>query len=646
MAATASNSRPALVVGGALTPASGHRRDRPPARGVVPAHGEVGDLVGTHGRPEVHGRHPPRLSHGHVAARERDGGQVAEALEVGQVGTQDLAAPRGAVGAETHAVERHADDRSGVLVVGQAGGDVGVVVLHADCLDVSRLGQRPGERRRAEVRVQVVGHHLRTHGEQPAQVLDALLEGHEGLVVLQVAEVLGDHGPVVSADADRALQRRPARQRVAGETAGDAHRARGVAARPAHHDLAIVDHAGHRVVDPHVDGPVVGAEPVGDVAQARRRVCVAVDQRLGRAVGAGEHQRAAVRLGEQDVQRRGRQHHTERAVAGRHGVADRGAGSALEQDDRPLRRDQQILLDRADVGERSDHVEVGGEQGEGLLLPVLAPAQVKDCGLVRGVDGQVVPTQALHRHDVAGTEPVDHRLDHVTDLDRLERRIPQHQLGSARRTAGGLGVEAPVERVVVLGTTGGAHREPGHRGRGAVVGQTPHDAEPRSAVGAVEERVAVPAVGGVVQLGQAGRARSHVGGDRRRRVAGRIGAALHDPERLLAHRCDVVQRDVVHDGERRQSAEQPVDECADRCGRSLDLDEHAVAVVADEPGQTERGRVAVHGGPEPDALHDAGDRQAAADDLLLVHPTCPLHPTVRYLRSWRAPSSTARDPRS
>ena len=47
--------------------------------------------------------------------------QRTSSLEPGEIRDQELAAPDGAVGAVTGAVECHADDRAGFAVVGQAG---------------------------------------------------------------------------------------------------------------------------------------------------------------------------------------------------------------------------------------------------------------------------------------------------------------------------------------------------------------------------------------------------------------------------------------------------------------------------------------------------------------------------------------------
>ena len=64
--------------------------------------------------------------------------------------------------------------------------------------------------------------------------------------------------------------------------------------------------------------------------------------------------------------------------------------------------------------------------------------------------------------------------------------------------------------------------------RGAVVGDAGHDRVPGAAGGAVDERVAVPAVGRVAQLGQAVGAGGGVGGDGRRGLA--AGVADEDRE--------------------------------------------------------------------------------------------------------------------
>src|SRR5262249_62105730 len=84
------------------------------------------------------------------------------------------------------------------------------------------------------------------------------------------------------------------------------------------------------------------------------------------------------------------------------------------------------------------------------------------------------------------------------------------------------------------GPASAAHHERRHGRVLAVVRGLAKDREPGAAVRAVEERVAVPAVGGVEQLGEAGVAGSDVGPDENRAVA--LGFARLDPERVVPER--------------------------------------------------------------------------------------------------------------
>ena len=67
--------------------------------------------------------------------------------------------------------------------------------------------------------MQVVRHDLRVDVEQPAEMLDALGEGAQGLGVLQVADVVRDEGVAVPGQAERVLQLGAAGQHVAREPA-------------------------------------------------------------------------------------------------------------------------------------------------------------------------------------------------------------------------------------------------------------------------------------------------------------------------------------------------------------------------------------------------------------------------------------------
>ena len=205
--------------------------------------------------------------------------------------------------------------------------------------------------------------------------------------------------------------------------------------------------------------------------------------------------------------------------------------------------------------------------------------------------------------------------------DAPRPRRPPGQLRAARRAGVGLGVEATVGGVVVLGLAGRAHREAGHRGGRPVVGHVEHDRVPRPAVRAVGERVAVAAVAGVVDLGQA------VGAGGAVDAHGHVGRAGTVARRRCGSRRGARRRGALGDHRRhpgqRWRRRRPAAGRARRSGRAaLDVDQHAGAVVADGAGQPERHRVPVHEGPEPDALHRAGHPQPSPDELGRAEGRC------------------------
>ena len=87
------------------------------------------------------------------------------------------------------------------------------------------------------------------------------------------------------------------------------------------------------------------------------------------------------------------------------------------------------------------------------------------------------------------------------------RRLQNASCGPHVRAGVGLRVEAAVQRVLVLRLHAGAHRETGSWWCWPVVGQRLDDAEARAAVGAVGERIAVTAVGGIEDFAPGSRGR-------------------------------------------------------------------------------------------------------------------------------------------
>src|SRR5207248_6168037 len=106
--------------------------------------------------------------------------------------------------------------------------------------------------------MQVVGHDPGSDVEEPGEMPDALGERGEGLVVLEVADVVGDEGVVTLGQAEGALELGAGGEHGPGERPQQAQRPGGVAPGAPQDKLPAPERPGDRVVGPDVDGPVVG----------------------------------------------------------------------------------------------------------------------------------------------------------------------------------------------------------------------------------------------------------------------------------------------------------------------------------------------------------------------------------------------------
>ena len=327
------------------------------------------------------------------------------------------------------------------------------------------------------------------------------------------------------------------------------------------------------------------------------------------------------------MERRVRQHHAELGGPGSHRVAHRGIGPAAREHDRPRAVREQVELRRLQVHELADGVHVRRHQRERLVLAVLARTQLGDGRRVVRAAGEVEAADALHRDDGSIEQRAGGGLDGVARTRVLESaaaRVREPHLRPAVRAGVGLGMEAAVGRVAVLGQAGRAHLERRHRGVRPVVGHVAHDREARPAVGAVREGVAEAPVGGVEQLGQAVCAGGAVGRDRGVRLAS--GGALPDREASLAHLLELLGRDPFDARQWRRLAREPGEEALDGLGRRLRLHDDPARVVQHVAGHAQLVGEPVHVRAEAHALHRPLD--AGAD---------PAHPSSTSSRSrWYA----------
>ena len=161
-----------------------------------------------------------------------------------------------------------------------------------------------------------------------------------------------------------------------GASSGSANRQRRVAAAAPHRLHGAVDDPDHRVVARDVDRAVVVQPRVGDARQAHVGLGGLGGERLVAEVAGGEHERVGRRPGEvgvrgeqQVVQRGVRQQQPDRAVAGRdrrgHRARLLGARDG-HQHDRGLRAGEQRCGDVVHDPERRGHGEVADQDRERL----------------------------------------------------------------------------------------------------------------------------------------------------------------------------------------------------------------------------------------------------------------------------------------
>ncbi len=299
------------------------RRERAAARAVL----------ASSPAPEPGAGHPPRLADRLGAAGQPHRQQRARPLEAGEVADQELAAPDRAVGAVARCRRRSRRRPAGSPCSASAAARWAWWCWTPTGSTSLALERVLG---RQVLGVQVVRDHLGRDGEQPLEVLDAVGERPQRLVVLEVADVMADPGARALGHAEGVLELGAAGQDRATRPASGSDRPAGTYPRE-RRSISGAAAAGAlttRTTESSVRvwiGRSCTSSRSAMPPSRLERVRVAVGDRLVRDVAAGHHERAPRRLGigeQQVVERRVGQHHAELGRAGRDRGRHGGAGAA------------------------------------------------------------------------------------------------------------------------------------------------------------------------------------------------------------------------------------------------------------------------------------------------------------------------------
>ena len=262
-----------------------------------------------------------------------------------------------------------------------------------------------------------------------------------------------------------------------------------------------------------------------------------------------------------------------------------------------------------------------------FLLAVLSFAQKLNCVVVPRIHHQVKSTQPLDRDGSSFTNRIGGGeqdaviarwrkggtgFQPVTDRQDACPTFPQFQPRAANRARVRLGMEAAVVWFVVFGPALWTHRERLHRGVRAVVGQRFDDAEARTAIGAVGERITVAAVLGIEDFAQAIRARGDVRQHQRGLVAADFAGA--DFKCRAANGVKPRSFEALDETSRRFFGFEPEQEFFQFRTRAFDFNEDPLRGIVDPAGQSEFRGEAEDKRTEADALHRTanGEFQARA----------------------------------
>ena len=430
---------------------------------------------------------------------------------------------------------------------------MGIMMLNPQKRQIPRLGELLCHSSGIVAGMQVAGDERRLHLQQGLHALHRFPQGITGAEVREVPHVAARVEKIAYAEAEGIFQLTADGQhlplRSGGRSAGivlrssrrhEIRQGRIAPGAPQHKGLA-PEILQDGIVRPHADVPVVAENQVRNAAELLRRTLIVPADRSPGMVSAGHDEdirkviRAQRKLGlrgarmtivkKQALHRRIGQHDAEIGIVRCNRRRNTGIVPLPEQQNGLLVSRQRLSFLTVNPANVFGRRQIPRHHGKRLRRSVLPFPEPSNRFLRCGITAEMEATDALHRHDTALPDhPPGLPQGFLAPDFRLSQKI---QLRAAVGTADGLGVIAPVRRILVLPRAVRAHGKVLHGCALPIIGKAVQNAEPGTAAGAVDEGMEIAAVLRIHQLCLTLRAHGNV---RRYKDFSRGFRALHNAE--------------------------------------------------------------------------------------------------------------------
>ena len=209
--------------------------------------------------------------------------------------------------------------------------------------------------------------------EDRLQVVGRPFKRLVNLQVLEIANVLAEKSAVGPGQAETIFQFRSDPE-DAGLLCRQGYSPGDKPARTAYHRRPVSHDTHNGIIRPGVYSSIVLQKQVGNPCKPRTGLLIFIRNRFVGEVGAGHNQCQEMFFEQQVMQRRIRQHRSDKAVARGDFVRQQGRGFFLQQDNRPLDSTQQFRLRRAEICVTADLIEIARHDSERFLVAQFAAA--------------------------------------------------------------------------------------------------------------------------------------------------------------------------------------------------------------------------------------------------------------------------------